>query len=392
MPGRAAMPARSSITRCSAVSTLLVFFAASTLGQAPSSSSASMEREIEDLRAENAAVRQQLKTLVDTVKALQQRLQQEPATVVREFPPPAPPTQQLTATALVAESAISAPVQTASSQTPAVPQSANTSGRPKSFLAPQGDGDLYSDGIVIAESSEDATVPFLLKFNINTQIRYLNTLDSNGSFTDHLGVIHAVNQRNDITVNRAMFIFGGYIFDKRALYSYTVWTSAGSASIITAGNIGWRFNKALTLTGGYTGVPGSRSLVGTFPFWTGMDRSMADNFFRPGFTQGAWFNGELVKGLNYIAFVGNGLNTLSISANKIDENLLTSGSVWWEPLGPYGPPGKSRNMYDDYFSSRKVRIRLGTSFTRARENRFSDLNQSSPENTSIYNSDGVQAL
>ncbi len=45
---------------------------------------------------------------------------------------------------------------------------------------------------------------------------------------------------------------------------------------------------------------------------------MADNFFRPGFTQGVWATGELSKGLNYQAFVGNSLNTLSISANKID--------------------------------------------------------------------------
>ncbi len=397
------MPIRSSIYGCSATFALWAFFAPSALGQAPSSSSGSMEQEIEDLRAENAAVREQLKTLLDMVNRLQQRLDGEPATVVRDLPPLAPPpTQPLTATPLVAEAAIptpaSTPVQTASSQTPAanalntpsaVTQPASTSGQPES---PQTNSGRYRDGIVIWETSEDAKVPFLLKFNINTQIRYLNTLDTNGSFADHLGVTHDVNSRNDITVNRAMFIFGGYIFDKRAQYSYTVWTAAGAASIVVAGNIGWRFNKALTLTGGYTGVPGSRSLVGTFPFWTSMDRSMADNFFRPGFTQGAWLNGELVKGLNYMAFVGNGLNTLSISANKIDENLLTSGSVWWEPLGPYGPPGKSRNMYDDYFSSRKVRIRLGTSFTRARENRFSDLDQSSPENTSIYNSDGVQAF
>jgi hypothetical protein len=65
-------------------------------------------------------------------------------------------------------------------------------------------------------------------------------------------------------------------------------TSAGAASIVVAGNIGWRFNQALTVTGGYTGVPGSRSLVNTFPFFQPTDRSMADNFFRPGFTQGAW--------------------------------------------------------------------------------------------------------
>src|SRR4051812_46870704 len=209
--------------------------------------------------------------------------------------------------------------------------------------------DRYKDGIVIWETPGDAKVPFLLKFNINTQLRYLNTIDSKPTFTDHLGVTHDVHTRNDITVNRAMFILGGYVFDKRALYSFTVWTSAGAASIVVAGNIGWRFSKALTLTAGYTGVPGSRSLVGTFPFFTSSDRSMADNFFRPGFTQGAWASGEPVKGLSYLAFVGNGLNTLSITANKIDTNLLVSGSLWWEPLGPYGVPGKSRNMYDDYF-------------------------------------------
>jgi hypothetical protein len=179
------------------------------------------------------------------------------------------------------------------------------------------------------------------------------------------------------------------MFDPKLQYSLTVWTSAGASSIVVAGNIGWRFNKALTLTGGYTGVPGSRSLVNTFPFFQPTDRSMADNFFRPAFTQGAWASGEPVKGLNYLAFVGNGLNTLNISANKIDTNLLVAGSVWWEPLAPFSEPGKSRQMYDDYFASRSTRLRIGTSVTRSREDRFSETDQSSPDNTSIHNSDGV---
>jgi len=247
----------------------------------------------------------------------------------------------------------------------------------------------YRDGIVIWETPDDAKVPFLLNFNVNTQIRYLNTLNSNEAFTDHLGNVHEVHIRNDITVNRSMFVLGGYIFDKRLRYSVTVWTSLGAASMFVAGNIGWQFSKKLTLMGGYTGVPGSRSLVNTFPFYTATDRSMADNFFRPGFTQGVWGFGELAKGLHYQAFVGNGLNTLNISTVKIDTHLLFSGSLWWEPLGNYAPPGKSVNMYDDYFAQKKVRIRLGTSFTRSREDRFSNLDQSTPENTSLYNSDGV---
>ena len=247
----------------------------------------------------------------------------------------------------------------------------------------------YRDGMIIWETPDDAPIPFLLKFNINSQIRYLNTTNREETFTDHLGVTRDVHRRNDITVNRAMFILGGYVFDKRAKYSFTVWTSAGAASIVIAANIGWTFHKALTIMGGYTGVPGSRSLVDTFPFFASTDRTMADNFFRPGFTQGAWARGDLPGKLSYLAFVGNGLNTLSITANKIDTHLLLSGSVWWEPLGEYGPPGKSRQMYDDYFAEKKVRVRIGTGFTRSREDRFSNLDQSSPENTSLYNSDGV---
>jgi hypothetical protein len=273
--------------------------------------------------------------------------------------------------------------------TPAVTNPNTTAVQPASAAAPQANPERYGQGIVLVQTPDDAKIPLLVNFNVNTQLRYLNTLNSKETFTDHLGVVRDVHTRNDITVNRAMFILGGYIFDKRLRYSFTVWTSAGAASIVVAGNIGWVFNKHLTVMAGYTGVPGSRSLVNTFPYYTATDRSMADNFFRPGFTQGLWATGELSKRLYYQAFVGNGLNTLSISAAKIDTNLLGSGSLWWEPLGDYAPPGKSVNMYDDYFAQKKVRIRLGTSFTRSREDRFSNLDTSSPENTALYNSDGV---
>ena len=288
-----------------------------------------------------------------------------------------------TAAALLANAAYAQPTQSAPvPPNPPAPPAASESGGNKLL-------DRYQDGIVLYQASDDANIPVLLKFNVNSQIRYLNTTDSEDTFTDHLGVVRDVNKRNDITVNRTMFILGGYIFDQRLRYSSTVWTSAGAASIVVAGTIGWQFNKAITLTGGYTGVPGSRSLVNTFPFFTSSDRSMADNFFRPGFTQGVWASGDLGKGVNYLLFVGNGLNTLNISASKIDANLMYSGSLWWEPLGDYGEPGKARNMYDDYFQQDKTRIRIGGAFTRSREDRFSNLDQSSPENTSMYNSDGV---
>ena len=340
-----------------------------------------LKDEIDAVKAENAAVRDQLrkmeeqqKILLEYVERLQRRLDGNTATDVSMAKP-------TTADA-------SAPTANANTS-PAVTNPSSSSTQPATAAAPQPNNERYGQGIVLVQTPDDAKVPLLVNFNVNTQLRYLNTLNSKETFTDHLGVVREVHTRNDITVNRAMFILGGYIFDKRLRYSFTVWTSAGAASIVVAGNIGWVFNKHLMLMAGYTGVPGSRSLVNTFPYYTATDRSMADNFFRPGFTQGVWATGELSKGLNYQAFVGNGLNTLSISAAKIDTKLLFSGSLWWEPLGHYAPPGKSVNMYDDYFAEKKVRIRLGTSFTRSPEDRFSNLDQSSPENTALYNSDGV---
>jgi hypothetical protein len=92
--------------------------------------------------------------------------------------------------------------------------------------------DRYRDGMVIWETPADARVPFLLRFNINTQLRYLNTQDSDETFTDHMGIERDVHTRNDITVNRAMFIFGGYVFDQRLRYSFTVWTSAGARRLL----------------------------------------------------------------------------------------------------------------------------------------------------------------
>src|SRR6185503_11838777 len=349
----------------------LMAFAGSSFGQAPVTQPDSVRKEVDALKAENAAVRELLRKLEEQQKALLEHVDR----LQRRLDGAATAEVQPTAQPQPADATIPASSEAASAQPAPTPE--------------QEKGGYYNDGIVIWETSEDAKVPFQLKFTNTTQLRYLNTLSANDTFTDHLGVVREVHKRNDITVNRSMFVFNGYIFDKRARYNLTVWTSAGASSIVVAGNIGWQLNKALTLTGGYTGVPGSRSLVNTFPYFTATDRSMADNFFRPGFTQGVWANGDLGKGLNYMAFVGNGLNTISISASKIDTNLLFAGSIWWEPMGGFGVPGKSVNMYDDYFAQKKTRIRIGTSFTRSPEDRFSNLDQSSPDNTALFNSDGV---
>ena len=107
---------------------------------------------------------------------------------------------------------------------------------------------------------------------------------------------------------------------------------------------------------------------------------------------GSWIDGELWKRLHYELFVGNGLNTLTVATTKIDQHLVYSGSVWWEPLGIYGIPGRARGMYDDYQDHNKPVIRVGASYTKSRESRFSNVGEGNPENVALYNSDGVNTF
>jgi hypothetical protein len=385
------------------VLTSVTLFVTSAYGQSTGSRPSDPENEVAGVKAENAALREQLrkieeqqKALLEMVNRLQRRL--DGPLIAEGLPPAQPPESAGAAQASVPTTAaahvslpsaaahISVP-STAAEQAP-VPSTQDRPAQEGSIMDRL--GDRYNDGFILVKTNDESRFPFMLKLNNTTQFRYLNTtqLDSD-TFTDHLGVVRPVAERNDFSINRSMFTFGGFAFDERLKFSLVTWTSNTLAAVVVGGYVGWEFNKAVTLHAGYWTVPGSRTLSYTFPYFTQPDRSMADNFFRPGFTQGIWATGEPVNGVNYHVFVGNGLNTLTIPTGKIDTDLVYSGSVWWEPLGPYGPKGKARNMYDDYYISEKPVIRVGTSYTRSREDRFTNLDQTNPENTSMHNSDGV---
>ena len=246
-------------------------------------------------------------------------------------------------------------------------------------------GTYYKNGFVLVDSPDPDRVPFRLVARNFAQVRFTNTQLDSLTFVDHLGGIRPVEPRNDFSFNRDLLVFSGYAFDPKMQYNVVVWSSGSLASVVVAGGMTYQFSEAFSLSGGYNGLPGSRSLIGNFKDLAGIDRSMADTFFRPGFTQGVWATGEPVDGLYYNVMVGNSLNTLQIGAGKIDANLAYSGSVWWEPLGSFGPAGAS----NDFENHSDPVIRLGTSFTRAREDRFTDASATSPDNIQIHNSDGT---
>jgi len=239
----------------------------------------------------------------------------------------------------------------------------------------------YDQGFVLVPTLDPVKTPFRLRLNHVSQFRYTNSLAVKKTYTDHLGNVKDVLTRNDIQLTRDVFYFSGFAFDPRLDFNILLYTSSATLSATAAGYVGFVFNDAFALRAGFFSLPAVRSLTGTYPFFHSTDRSMANNYVRPGFTQGVWANGEPFPGFNYIAMIGNSLNTLDIAATRIDDNFAYSASIWYD-LHDFDKPWNDNEYHEE------LALRIGTAFTYAREDRLSDLSTASPENNSIFISDG----
>lgn len=247
---------------------------------------------------------------------------------------------------------------------------------PGDFVSPH-----YDDGFVLVSTSDPDRLPYRVRLNHVSQFKYTNSMAVEDTYTDHLGRVNPVQKRNDIQLARDVFYFSGFVFDRRLDFNILLFTSSATLTATAAGYVGFVFDRAFALRAGYFSLPSVRSLTGTYPFFHGTDRSMANNYMRPGFTQGAWANGEPFPGFNYIAMIGNSLNTLDVKASHIDTNLAYSASIWYDG-NDFGKP------WNDYEYHADLAIRVGTAFTFAREDRLSDLATATPENNATFISDG----
>jgi hypothetical protein len=219
-------------------------------------------------------------------------------------------------------------------------------------------------------------------------VRYINQLPGEQQFTDHLGRVHDIDTRNDIQFHRAMIHFRGWLLSPKARYQITVWTVMSTDQTTLYGFLGYQFHKKFNVYGGINTLGGSRSVMGSHPFWLANDRVMADEFFRPSFTGGVWVNGELLPGLWYHGAVANNLSQLGIAANQLNRGLGTGGTVWWMPTTKeFGPNGS----YSDWEFHEHPATRFGISTARSREDRQLQTN-TSPENTQIKLADSLNVF
>lgn len=218
-------------------------------------------------------------------------------------------------------------------------------------------------------------------------VRYMNQMGDD-TFTDHLGQDQRVDLRNDIYSHRVLVFLKGWVADPKMTYQIGFWTVNTTDQNAIFGNIGYQFNKKFNLYAGIAGNPGSRSMLGSHPYWLGNDRVMADEFFRPFFTMGVWANGEILPGLYYDLMVGNTSSTLGVNASNIDRKLTTGGSLWWMPTThEFGP----RGAFGDFEYHEELATRFGISATNSPEERYTAPG-TNPGNTVLKLADSLNVF
>jgi hypothetical protein len=227
-----------------------------------------------------------------------------------------------------------------------------------------------------------------LSISLYALLRYINQMPASQNFTDHLGNEHPVDNREDFFSHRIMVWFKGWVYDPKLVYTIFIWTVNTTDQDGLFGNIGYQFDPKFNVYGGIGANGGSRSLLGSHPFWLGHDRVMADEFFRPYFTYGIWAQGEVVKGLWYHAIAGNNNSALGIKASQLDRKQTFGGSLWWMPTtDEFGP----RGAYGDYEFHDQLALRFGVSGSHSPEQRFAE-GDTDPGNTTLKLADGLNVF
>ena len=220
-------------------------------------------------------------------------------------------------------------------------------------------------------------------------IRWVDQMPGDQTFTDHLGNVRTVDARNDIFPHRVILFLKGWLGNPKLIYNVILWTVNTTDQDAIFAVLGYQFTRRFSVYAGINGTPGTRSLQGSHPFWLGHDRVMADEFFRPYFSNGIWAQGELFPGFWYNAMAANNNSSLGIKASQLDRHFSSGGSVWWMPTTKeFGP----RGAYGDWEHHDKLATRIGVSTAHSREERFTDTTTGATGNTTIKLADSLNVF
>ena len=228
--------------------------------------------------------------------------------------------------------------------------------------------------------------PFGMALGGYMQLRWFEFARDATSWTDNASITRPINNINTFNINRFLLSFHGHVVDERLVYNFALFgtTNVGVRSgVVPIGLAGWKFSDAATVGGGVTPVPGTREWIESTPWTVGIDRSMANTFFRPGFSPGAMAIGSLFdKTVHYQAGVWNAIDGGTTGVLRRGTSMAWAGNTWWEPFGPFGLGVSDMEHHDEPV------VRLGTSGVYALTNAL-PIQGSNPEDTIVRLSDGT---
>ena len=240
--------------------------------------------------------------------------------------------------------------------------------------------------LLLKNDTRRGEFPFAMALGGFMQLRWLEFARDATQWIDSSGNPRQISNINTFNLNRFLVSLSGHVVDERLLYNFALFGTSDvgiAQGVVPIGIAGWKFSEAATLGGGVTIVPGSREWVESTPWQMGVDRSMANTFFRPGYSPGAVTIGSLAeKRIHYQAGVWNAIDGGTAGVLRRGTSMAFAGNTWWEPLGPFGLGFGDMERRDDPV------LRFGTSgvYAPTYARIIPDLN---PENTIVRLSDGT---
>lgn len=219
--------------------------------------------------------------------------------------------------------------------------------------------------------------------------RFLDQMPANQTALDHLGRPIQISPRKDFQFHRVMLFSQGWLFSPKFQYSTFLWTVQDTNQVAVGGALYYKFSDLMMLGAGWNAYPGTQSLQGSHPYWESYNRVMADEFFRPYFSQGVFAQGKLLPKLEYRWMVGNNNSNLDVPAVKLDRDLSGGAALTWYPTsGEFGP----RGAFGDYEDHQKFATRFNLAYTYSPEERQASVGTSSGINTTLRLTDSLNVF
>lgn len=214
----------------------------------------------------------------------------------------------------------------------------------------------YDNGFVIRPFDE-AKDPFELKVNGRIQFRHHAFARDVDSWTDNAGITRPISNCNLFDIERGRLTFSGNALSPRLSYFLQLDGDMDDGYSVDVLDYlwGWECSERFQFQLGKRKVPASRQWILSSRNTRLVDRPMANNFFRPDRTTGAFGVGRIGETGHYELMIGNGYATSNLTPSELDARFAYAATNYWDPLGDFG-----RELVD-YEDSATPLVRIGHS-------------------------------